>query len=140
MPGDTRPYRLLGFDYSLAGPYFVTMCVHGHRPVFRNSTIAAMSLNELKRFRERGWYWIYAFALMPDHVHLLLRLRDQRRTLGLIVGTLKSSILYRSRQAGVDFMWQDSFHDHIVRPTERLEDIIGYIISNPERAGLVKQG
>ena len=37
-------------------------------------------------------------------------------------------------------MWQDSFHDHIVRPTERLEDIIGYIISNPERAGLVKQG
>ena len=125
MTGDTRPHRLRGFDYSLAGPYFVTMCVPGRRPVFRNSNIAVISVDELKRFADRGWYWIYALAVMPDHVHLLMRLRDQKRTLGTVVGTLKSSILYRSRRAGVDFEWQNSFHDHIVRATERFEDTVG---------------
>src|ERR1700733_11588045 len=140
MIRDTRPHRLRGFDYSLAGPYLVTMCVLGRRPVFRNSNIAAIAVDELNRFRDNGWYWIYAFVVMPDHVHLLMRLRDHKRTLGTVVGTLKSSMLYRSRRVGVYFEWQNNFHDHIVRENERLEDCVGYIMRNPERAGLVNKG
>jgi len=53
---------------------------------------------------------------------------------------LKSSIQFRSRRSGVDFAWQNYFHDHVVRPSERLDDFVRYILQNPERAGLVKQG
>jgi putative transposase len=102
--------------------------------------LAAISRDELKRFRDKGWYWLYTFAIMPDHLHILLRLADESRTLGRIVATLKSSIQFRLRRVGVEFEWQDNFYDHVVRQNEQIEEIAGYILRNPERAGLVKQG
>ena len=116
------------------------MCVQDRLRIFSNHKIAAIAQSELKAFRDKGWYWLYAFVVMPDHIHILVRLRDEARTLGRIVGTLKSSIQYRSRQAGVDFQWQYNFYDHVVRPHENVDDVVGYILRNPERAGLVKQG
>jgi putative transposase len=102
--------------------------------------LAAIARDELKRFRGRGWFWLFAFAVMPDHIHILVRLPDASRSLGRIVATLKSSIQFKSRRAGVDLEWQDNFYDHVVRQNEQLEEIAGYILRNPERAGLVKQG
>ena len=140
MPIHTRPPRMRDFDYSLPRTYFVTICVNGRRPVFRNKTIATIACSELKRYRDEGWYWLFAFAVMPDHLHVLVRLRETAKPLGRIVAMLKSAIQYKSRRAGIDFDWQDYFHDHIVRPSEGLDEFVHYILRNPERAKLVKQG
>ena len=108
--------------------------------MFKCARIAGIARDELLRFRDKGLFWLFAFVVMPDHLHFLIRTRDKSKTLGRIVAMLKSSIQFRSRRAGVDFMWQDYFHDHILRPSERLEDFVGYIVLNPERAGIVHQG
>jgi putative transposase len=131
---------LRDFDYSLPRTYFVTTCVHARRPVFRRENVAVIARDEIIRFRDKGLYWLFAFVVMPDHLHCLVRLREKTKSLGRIVAMLKSSIQFRSRRAGVDFAWQDHFHDHIVRPNEKLEDFVRYVLQNPERAGLVKQG
>jgi putative transposase len=136
----TRPPRLRDFDYSRARTYFVTFCVQDRKRVFIDPVLAAISRDELKRFRDRGWFWLFAFAVMPDHLHLLVRLPDASRTLGRIIATLKSSIQFKCRQVGVKLDWQDYFYDHVVRQNEQVEEIASYILRNPERAGLVKQG
>jgi REP-associated tyrosine transposase len=120
--------------------YFVTFCVQNRRRVFIDPALAAISRDELRRFREKGWFWLYTFAIMPDHIHILLRLPDESRTLGRVVATLKSSIQFKCRRRGVDLQWQDNFYDHVVRRNEQTEEIAGYILRNPERAGLVKPG
>jgi putative transposase len=140
MQNHDRIPRLRGFDYSRARTYFVTLCVQDRQRIFSDHKIAALAQGELKSFRARGWYWLYAFVVMPDHIHLLLRLRDESRKLGRIVATLKSAIQFGSRQAGTDLNWQYNFFDHVVRLDEPLDNIVGYILRNPERAGLVTQG
>ena len=140
MQKHDRIPRLRGFDYSRARTYFVTICVQNRQKIFSDHKIAAIAQGELKTFRDKGWYWLYSFVVMPDHIHLLVRLRDESRTLGRIVATLKSAIQFRSRRVGVDLKWQYNFFDHVVRLDEPVDDIVGYILRNPERAGLVKQG
>jgi putative transposase len=140
MQRQKRITRLRGFDYSQPRTYFLTLCVQGRQKIFSDREIAALAQGELKSFRARGWFWLYAFVVMPDHIHLLLRLRDESRTLGRVVATIKSAIQIRTRRAGTDFQWQYNFFDHVVRFDEPIDQIIGYILRNPERAGLVKQG
>jgi putative transposase len=140
MKRHTRPPRLREFDYSRSRTYFVTFCVQNRQRIFINPVLATIARDELKRFRDKGWFWLYTFAIMPDHLHILIRLPDGSRTLGRIVATVKSSIQFRLRRIGVDLGWQDNFYDHVVRQNEQINEIAGYILRNPERAGLVKQG
>jgi len=37
-------------------------------------------------------------------------------------------------------LWQIGFHDRILRPTERPEVIAAYIVGNPVRKGLIREG
>jgi putative transposase len=112
------------------------MCVHARRPIFRRGEIAAIASDELTRFRDKGWYWLFAYVVMPDHLHLLVRLREKSKTLGRIVAVLKSAIQFKSRRAGIDFDWHDYFHDHIVRPSEDLGEFVRYIFEILKRPDL----
>ncbi|MGI8824159.1 MAG: REP-associated tyrosine transposase [Chloroflexota bacterium] len=82
---------------------------------------------------------LYAYCLMPDHLHLLLKLRTNRWTLGDVIGSLKSFTTERSWQLGHEgALWQDRFHDHILRRSEDGDETAAYILNNPVRKGLVK--
>jgi putative transposase len=81
---------------------------------------------------------IYAYCLMPDHVHLLLGVREPS-PLGKFIGAWKSQCyqLRRRRGHGARF-WQRSFHDHGLRTDEGLNAAALYILHNPVRAQLVQ--
>ena len=34
-------------------------------------------------------------------------------------------------------MWQERFHDRGIRRSEKMEDVVGYVVANPVDAGLV---
>lgn len=76
---------------------------------------------------------------MPDHVHLLLKLKEEYgKSLHNWVATFKR---YTARAIGEKFdvrpLWQKNFYEHIVRKYESLEKIAEYIVDNPVRKGLV---
>jgi len=84
----------------------------------------------------RRFYRLRAWAVMPNHVHLLLR---PLATLPVILRWLKGStarkanlILGRTGQA----FWQDESFDHRVRDEEELDRIARYVEHNPVSAGL----
>lgn len=74
---------------------------------------------------------------MPDHVHVLLSLRSEERTLSRWVGDVKRWV---SRQAGNDGIrvgWQKGFFERVLRTQEDLLATARYIVANPVRAGIV---
>ena len=87
--------------------------------------------------RERGFYELSAWVVMPNHVHLLIL---PKVALPEITRWLKGSTARRANQllgrTGLPF-WQDESYDHWVRTTKELDRIIGYIEENPVSAGLV---
>jgi putative transposase len=137
MLGKNRYARLKGFDYTAQRSYFVTFVVRDRRAVFFDAGAAKAVIRAMMFYRARNWYWLYGYCVMPDHVHLVLRPQSNRRDLATIVGQIKRAASHYCRQEGFFFMWQDGFHDRIVREYETSAEMVEYVLLNPVRAGLV---
>src|SRR5215467_4380360 len=99
------PPRLLDVDYRQDRTYLVTFCVADRRVIFCDSTLASIVTQRLRYFRDAGLYYLYGYAVMPDHVHLVIRLRKIGTHLSKVVGTLRASITLNLRSHIEDFEW-----------------------------------
>jgi putative transposase len=138
MPKSGTIPRLAGVDYAGAAIFFVTFCVKERAPVFADPEIASIARQVILDYRQAGWYWLQCYCVMPDHIHILLKLRSYDRLLSRVVATLKNRIGYLARKRGVLVDWQWGFHDRVKRSCENVEEYIQYILANPVRAGLVR--
>jgi putative transposase len=50
----------------------VTTQAWQRRQIFRNETAANIVIQQLAACRDRGFYKLHEFVLMPDHLHVLL--------------------------------------------------------------------
>lgn len=133
--------RLASFDYrSRDHTFFVTLCTHERKPVFRNAEIAQMVVDALLWKRNQGQILLHAYCLMPDHLHALLQVNGERLSLGVVMGGIKSFTTRSAWNAGHSgTLWQARFYDHVVRDDEDAQRIADYILNNPVRTGLVEQ-
>jgi REP element-mobilizing transposase RayT len=131
-------HRLAGFDYGDPDhAYFVTACAH-HGSPFTDDRLAREVVNSLHWLRANCNLTLYAYCLMPDHAHLLLRVGNPRYPLSEIMRAFKS---FTTRQSwGLGYrgaLWQARFYDRIVRKSDDGLQIAAYILDNPVRKGLV---
>jgi len=75
---------------------------------------------------------------MPDHAHLLLEGTDRNSDLRMVIKTAKQSSGQRFAARMKRPLWDEGFHDRVVRPEDDVKRIARYIIENPVRAGLVR--
>ena len=85
---------------------------------------------------QRHFYELTAWALMPNHVHLLIL---PNVPVPVIMRWLKGLTARRAnlllRRTGQLF-WQDESFDHRVRDDAELERLVRYVEDNPVSAGL----
>ena len=104
-----------------------------------NAGIAAM-LTDALRYGEatRQFYRLYAWVIMPNHVHVILQPRIE---LSAVMRWLKGRTSRMANRmlgrTGTAF-WQDESFDHWIRCSQELAELIEYIESNPVKAGLVE--
>ncbi|MBK7937916.1 MAG: transposase [Lewinellaceae bacterium] len=83
---------------------------------------------------------VWAFCIMPNHVHVLLTHKLQQRPLYKLLQSHKG---FTARQCNkilgrTGAFWQDESYDHVVRKDGEFERIVQYILQNPVKAGMVK--
>jgi REP-associated tyrosine transposase len=137
MPAVSRLPRLKDFDYRGRHSYFLTFCTHKRKTAFDDTSVASMVVDQVLRSAKRFEFDVFAYCVMPDHVHLLVHGRTDRADLHRFVKRVKQSSGQTYARSMKESLWQDSFYDHVVRPEENLAGIACYIIKNPVRAGLV---
>jgi putative transposase len=140
VPQLRTPPRLHGLDYSASRVFFVTFCVWDRLPTLARPGAAAIVRDVIFRYRERQWYWLLCYCVMPDHVHLLIKLRSSCRSLSRVVATLKHETVKSSRRSGGAIRWQFGYHDRILRRCDAEFEIARYILRNPIRAGISREG
>jgi putative transposase len=87
----------------------------------------------IEKARDRGSS-LYAWCIMPDHVHLLVEDDD----IISFVRAFKGSLVPKARALiPHQKLWQRSFYDHILRSSETVLDVAAYIFENPVRRGLL---
>ena len=159
MPQQRRKSpRLYGYNYGLAGIYFVTICTHRFTHKFGQIFDGDMRLNSLGRLVADEWQRtailrtaveLDLFVVMPNHIHGLICITDhmsnglragpmpkRSNSLGAIIGQFKSVVTKRSSSLEPPPrlpIWKRNYHDHIVRNETDLDRIRSYIIANPPR-------
>ena len=74
---------------------------------------------------------------MPDHVHLVLG-PSEACDIVTFVGQFKNLAQRAVWSLGVPGkLWQGGFYDHFLRADEQVEKVVGYVLDNPVRAGMV---
>jgi REP element-mobilizing transposase RayT len=120
-------------------PYFVTTATLDRRPLFASPRLAQIVVDNIDFYERRGDYELLAFVVMPDHVHLLLT--PQRGSISDVLRNLKSFIAKQVQDARRENgpIWQQSFHDRVVRCEDDVHRFAEYIHYNPVEAGLVAE-
>lgn len=91
-------------------------------------------------YRDRGAYLLHEFAVMPDHLHLLLTpggTTTLEKAMQLIKGG-SSHEIHNVRGHKME-IWQPGFHDWTVRDGADYKAKREYIWLNPVRVGLVER-
>jgi putative DNA methylase len=86
----------------------------------------------------RKLYQLYAWVIMPNHVHVILQPHVGMPTIMRWVKGRTSRVANRILgRAGKPF-WQDESFDHWIRSSEELQGLIAYVEDNPVKAGLTE--
>ena len=148
-----KAIRLKDYDYSQNGAYFVTICSGKKEHIFGQVVGAGHPAGPCTQLSYAGkivdkyihsipdiYKGVYmdAYVVMPNHVHLLLRIDKSYGPAGCpapttdlskIISAVKS---LSSREAGKK-LWQRSFYEHICRDYRDYLEIWNYIDTNPAR-------
>jgi putative transposase len=122
-----------------AGVYFVTTDTWERHALFINTVLAGIVVEQIVSCRDRGFYKLHAFALMPEHLHLLLTPGDDtsvEKAVQMIKGGSAHRIgIERPQQFPI---WHRGFHDRWIRDAEQFRNAKSYIEQNPVKANLVQ--
>lgn len=152
-----KQIRLVGYDYTAAGGYFITICAYQRQHLFGTIVEGTMQLSAIGLLVEQEWtatpihrpyLRLDAFTIMPNHVHGVVFIEDPSAlpndraqhaaplpsgSLGAFVRAFKSAVSRRSKiELGFQQpIWQRNFHERIIRNADEYDKIAAYVISNP---------
>jgi len=125
--------------YLLEGQvYHVTTATLNRVPLFTDARLAGIILESIGFVRDEKAH-VLAFALMPDHLHLLMSPRPPNH-LSDALHSLKGYSAWRINKA-LDHkgaIWRRSFFDRVIRDEAQLANAVEYIHAKPVVAGLAR--
>jgi putative transposase len=104
--------------------------------------IAQIITNVFHEFNKE-FYDLFCFTIMPNHVHLLLRIKKrdngEYHEMQFIIKKVKSVIAREVNKilGKSGSFWQREYFDYCARSEKEIMTITNYILMNPVKAGLV---
>jgi alanyl-tRNA synthetase/REP element-mobilizing transposase RayT len=128
------------------GIYHVTFSTRDHRIL--SPAARTITLNAFVHF-DRKRYDLFAFCVMPDHVHALFQPFPKNKEGSLVfwslpelMHSLKSFTATEINKAeGTEGqqVWENEYHDRLMRSDQDVEEKFAYICGNPWRAQVIGQ-
>ncbi len=160
-----RSIRLLGYDYTQEGFYFITICTYKHKCLFGKIKDGKMHLSKYGKIVKDEWIKtetirqnikIDKFVIMPNHIHGIIvieesvgaycdtplqKFKSPSNTIGAIIRGFKSAVTKQINKihntSGIP-VWQRNYYEHIIRDEQDYWRIAEYIQNNPLRWDLDK--
>lgn len=150
-----RGYRVFSGEHC---PYFITCTIVDWLPVFIDRPYFEIIIESLKFIRAKKGAKIFAFVIMPTHLHLVVlpaenvslsnvmrdfkRFTSQELTTQMERGGHESWLRIFGRhapaRAGGEYrVWQEGFHPEQIHSAKFALQKIEYVHNNPVRKGLV---
>ena len=110
----------------------------GHGQCFLANPHIAELVKETFHRSDGYAYILYAYTIMPNHVHLLIE-QEEGHPLGKVVRTWKSrsSVMCNRALRRTGAFWQIDYFDRFIRDSKHFGAVVEYLAMNPVKAGLV---
>src|ERR1700731_3752942 len=143
------PWGLTRFHQS-GQSHFVTFCCYHRHRLFTTDASRRIFESALERVRRSFRLQVYGYAVMPEHVHLLLS-EPKRDTLADALKSLKQGVSRRLLPkmggplkpsfglSGERHFWQKRYYDFNIRDYPQFMEKLRYIHRNPVKAGLCER-
>jgi len=130
-----RRIRLPRVNYCEEHVFFITISTYERHPWFGlHPDLSKMCIKVLRNIAHGRNTQLFAWCIMPEHVHLLAQDTNIIQMVRLIKGRMTP---YARQYEPKRRLWQRSFYDHALRKEESINRIAQYIFENPVRSGLV---
>ena len=118
--------------------YFLTFCTANRTAILANEPIHDAFKTFCREALKRQIF-VGRYILMPDHVHLFVKLPAPSENLSAWVKSLKNYLSQIFRRQNLQAPhWQKGFFDHVIRSDESYSDKWLYMVENSVRGELVK--
>jgi REP-associated tyrosine transposase len=120
--------------------YHTISATRSRLPIFANPVFAEVLVDSTRFVSAENKAYVLAYAIMPDHFHLLAVPRADTN-ISDVMHTLKGwSARKINQMAGLrGSLWQQSFYDRVIRDEQHLRETAAYIEENPVEAGLARE-
>ena len=140
-----NPIRIVDYDYSTCGAYFITVCVSSRKPILWNVGAATCrpNLSQIGTVVETAILQISEhypvvsvdkYCVMPDHIHMILSLNTDEGGRQVAAPTVSTIVGHMKRWVSIQIghsIWQKSFIDRVIRNDQGYRAVWEYIENNP---------
>lgn len=118
--------------------YHIIMRGINYQDIFIDYQDKTKFIKELSNTKDKYNYLLYAYVIMPNHVHLVIQ--DKENVLSKAMQSLlvRYSAYINQKYNRVGHLFQNRFKSKVIDNEEYLKTVIRYIHYNPEKARLDK--
>lgn len=122
---------------STTGIYHIIMRGINRQILFEDDEDRFRFIYSLKKYREICEYELYAYCLMENHLHLLLK--EGKEPLETIMRRICGSYVlwYNKKYNRIGYLFQDRFKSEPIENDAYFLTVVRYIFQNPVKAGIV---
>ncbi len=123
---------------SESGIYHIILRGINKQTIFEDEEDSIKFLETLVTYKEISGYKIYAYCLMGNHIHLLLK--EENEDLGIVMRRIGASYVYwyNLKYGRCGHLFQDRYKSEPVEDENYFLTVLRYIHQNPLKTGVVK--
>ncbi|KUK46340.1 MAG: Uncharacterized protein XD73_0783 [Anaerolinea thermophila] len=118
---------------------FITVVTKNRFPYFNNLENIQLYFTTLEKVKIIHKFDLYAYVLMPDHFHWILKMENENRNFSQVIHCFKRNYTLNYKSAfsitNPTSLWQKRFWDHIIRDETDMKRHLDYIHWNPVKHG-----
>ena len=117
--------------------YHVVMRGINRQSIFNTDDDNLVFIHTLKKFKEKSGYRIFAYCLMGNHVHILIKTGEESISDAMKRICCSYVSWYNKKYDRVGYLFQGRFHSEPVETSRYLFAVIKYIHMNPVKSEIV---
>lgn len=125
-------------EKALFGIYHVVIKGNGGQIIFEDEADWRRMLSTIRRYRDECDFTLYGYALMDNHVHILMRTGEV--DISDVMRKIDESYVayYKRRYKHEGHLFETPFYSGLIVGDVVFKDVLKYIHLNPVKAGLCK--
>ena len=93
-------------------------------------------IKELKRVKSKYEFEIYSYALMKNHIHLVMNDKNKNLSTSIQSLNISYSSYFNKKYERIGHLFENRFKSHTIESETYLKNVVRYIHKNPENACL----